>query len=167
MAADQKPRPVPSRRGFLQRSRTRKLGALAAVVLAMLGGACDPDPSEEEAGNRPGIQTSTPDPQLDKTLPTFRSGGWSLAASARGTVVVLGEGPCVIFRTGGARYGTLWPAGSRLVGRSTRIIDRRGKLLARDGQRITVGGGAVPSSPEHRNPCNTRELMVIDNVEES
>jgi hypothetical protein len=58
--------------------------------------------------------------------------------------VWLGAGP------GSRREPIVWPAGFRARRHPLELVDSRGKVVARGGERIKIGGGSMPVS---HGPC--------------
>ena len=67
-----------------------------------------------------------------------------------------------------ARLGStnaLWPAGYHVRFHPAELLDPSGRVVAREGERVTAGGGFGPAS-HHANRCANGEqtFLIMSNV---
>ncbi len=117
----------------------------------MLVAACGTSPTAQQGGGHTGAETTGPVTASSKSvpgvfLPTQKASVYSyLMASFRGELVLDREG-CLRVRD---EYGTLvpvWPAGFGVEasGGEVRLLNERGRVVARVGDDIEIGGGEAP-----------------------
>lgn len=113
--------------------------ALAAVLLA--SAACGTGPG---AG---GDETTATARDAEVFFPQQRPGGEALMAETSGELVLDDEG-CLRVKTTPKDPGTtpVWPAsyGLDTSGDGVRVLDEEGRVAAKVGERVYMGGGEIP-----------------------
>jgi hypothetical protein len=113
--------------------------ALAAVFLATV--ACGAGPATG------GDETTAPAHDAGVFFPQQRPGGEAMMAEIRGKLVLDDEGCLrVEEHPGHAARVPIWPAGYELdaTGGEVRVLDEEGRVAAKVGEGVYMGGGGVP-----------------------
>jgi hypothetical protein len=121
----------------------RRAWLTAASCLLLAGAAaCDSSPTASQSAKYEPVPTSSWRPG-DPSLTALTIGPLS-AGMYRGRWCVWLGG------RGSRREAVVWPAGFRARRHPLELVDSRGKVVARGGEHIKIGGGIGPAG---RRPC--------------
>ncbi|MDP9479839.1 MAG: hypothetical protein M3R38_29960 [Actinomycetota bacterium] len=116
----------------------------------MLVAACDTSPTAQQGGGHTGAETTGPVTASSTVpgvfFPEQRPGGADMMSETRGELILDDEG-CLRVRYRGGSSVILWPAGFRPdeAGGEVRVLDGRGRVVARVGEGVYMAGGGAPS----------------------
>lgn len=156
------------------RLRMRRLTTMFLVLLVLSGAtACGAEPNRDEA-KTPAQGTSAPPAtkpsgaslastsEVPKVLfAERRPGGGDMLAEIRGELV-LDERGCLRVRYRGGSSVIVWPTGfepERADG-EVRVLDREGKVVAKVGEAVYMGGGGSPIRGNKAVDDRTRQRLL-------
>lgn len=139
--------------------------ALAAVSVAAAcgegAGAPAHGPTESSAPGSSGSAASAPPQVSGVFFAERRPGGEDMMAEIRGQLV-LDHAGCLRVRYGGGSSVIVWPTGfePEKVDGEVRVLDGKGKVVARVGERAYMAGGGTPIRGNRAVDERTRQELL-------
>ncbi len=99
-------------------------------------------------------------------IPTGDGGGDALLTGMLGGDAVR-DGGCLWLQQGTTRSSVMWPYGFRAFGRPIRLEGPDGRVIAREGDRLELGGGAPPLDyviPVDQDPCGLGSVLSVGEI---
>jgi len=121
----------------------RQIGVrtVVVVILAWTAIGCSSGTHTSSTTTTAPDGVGTKPPSVVVTLPTRGRTGYSMDAAVFGPLK--SDGRC--FTMGS--LAVIWPAGYQARTEPLRVLDDKGHLVGRVGERVTLGGGEIPMTP--------------------